>query len=84
MTKHEKEELHRIHLWIYKRDYERLKTYFGDTAGMSRVARKMIHDYLNNVEAKAALRFKHKDPQNEPELELGLPTSKPTAGGTSN
>ena len=81
MTKHEKEELHRIHLWIYRRDYERLKTYYGDNAGMSRVARKMIHDYLNNVEAKASARYVRKDSPNVPELP---PSTKPPTGGSTD
>ena len=66
MPKRETEELKRIHLWIYERDYERLHTYFDGRIKISDAVRQILHNYLNQIEAKAGavarpMELKHDD-----------------------
>lgn len=61
MPRHETQDLERIHLWIYKRDRERLDAIFGPTTGLSKPVRQIIHDYLNNIEARARAKARSKE-----------------------
>lgn len=46
-----KEELVRVHLWLYRDDLERIRKYFGESLGPSKAARMMIRKFLDNLES---------------------------------
>jgi hypothetical protein len=53
MPKRETEQLKRVHLWIYERDYDRLHAFFDGRIKISDAVRQILHNYLNQIEAKA-------------------------------
>ena len=65
------EELIRVHIWIYKRDHERIMAYFDKTLGFSRAARMMLRKFLDNLEAQSAATAKPiKAQPNDPDPKL--------------
>ena len=75
MPRQEIEDLKRIHLFIYERDHERLHTFFAHNIGVSKAVRQIIHNYLNQVEAKAYRTAKH------PEINDGEVSFDPSPTG---
>lgn len=53
MPRLEEEPIARTHLWLFKRDIERLQQLFGDKIGYSRSVRMIVRKFLDGVEAKA-------------------------------
>lgn len=43
----------RVHIWVYERDYEKLKVLYGNTIGLSKAVRTILRKFLNGLEAKA-------------------------------
>lgn len=58
MRRNDGEDLTRVHLWVYTRDWERIKAYFGESLGPSKAARLMLRKFLDNLEAETELNAK--------------------------
>jgi len=69
MPRKENEDCVRVHLWIFKKDYQRLHDYFGDSIGFSKGARHIIKQFMDGIEAKAAEQAKGAKAPNMPDLE---------------
>lgn len=52
MISDEREETMRVHIFVYKEDYERIKELYGDTIGVSKAIRTMLRKFLRTVDAK--------------------------------
>lgn len=83
MPKRETEQLKRIHLWIYERDYDRLHTYFDGRIKISDAVRQILHNYLNQIEAKAgAVARPMEIPNDQLDLATGEPPLRSPSGHT--
>ena len=52
MPKKESEEVIRVHLWLYKSDWEKMKTIYEPTIGPSKAIREIVRNFLRTIEAK--------------------------------
>ena len=52
------EELTRVHVWILKDDKEAIDTMFGNSIGFSKAIRTIVHQYVRQIQAKAATQAK--------------------------
>lgn len=75
MPRKEDEETQCVHLWLYKRDVERLDAMYGHTIGRSKAARAIIRRTLNQIEARAEQKAKP--------IEVNLDNDLPFAGSES-
>lgn len=46
------EDLVRVHILVFKEDWEKWKALFGDTLGPSKAMRIVLRDYLKRLEAE--------------------------------
>lgn len=54
MPARETEPLVRAHIWLYARDWERVKELFDSTVGASKAVRAMVRTTLRQLEAKSS------------------------------
>jgi hypothetical protein len=47
------DELLRVHIQVYKRDWERLLAFYGDRVKRSNVIRELLHNFIQGIEARA-------------------------------
>jgi hypothetical protein len=52
MSKQETEEVIRVHIWIYARDWERLHDIYGKTLRPSKAIRAIIRSFLSGLESR--------------------------------